>query len=75
MKTKNRNAYLYVIKKLKKARIEAGLTQDEVAKHLKVYMSYISKIEHGDRRVDIIELAQLSKLYGKPITYFIQDSE
>lgn len=73
MKTRNRNAYLYVIKRLKTARLEAGLTQDDVAKHLNVYMSYISKIEHGDRRIDIIELTELAKLYRKPIDYFVQD--
>jgi len=33
--------------------------------------SFVSYIERGQRRVDFIELLELSKLYGKPLTYFI----
>jgi len=48
--------YKKLIRKLKKARLEAGLSQVQVAKQLETNQSYISKIEIGERRVDVIEL-------------------
>jgi transcriptional regulator with XRE-family HTH domain len=62
--------YRNVIEKLKKARLDAGLKQSEVAQKLKKPQSYISKIERGERRVDITELKELAKIYKKDITYF-----
>ena len=63
--------YKKLIKKLKKARLEAGLTQIQVANKLKEPQSYISKVEAGDQRIDIIELKRFSELYKKTINYFI----
>ena len=62
--------YRNVIQKLKKARLDVGLKQSEVAQKLKKPQSYISKIERGERRVDITELKELAKIYKKDITYF-----
>lgn len=58
--------------RLKTARFEAGLTQVEVSEKLKRTQSYISKIERGERRVDIVELEELAKIYKKEVFYFIQ---
>jgi len=63
--------YKKVVDRLKKARLNASLKQEEVASKLKKPQSYISKIESGERRVDITELKQLAKIYKKNITYFI----
>ena len=63
--------YRNVIEKLKKARLGAGLKQSDVALKLKKPQSYISKIERGERRVDIAELKELAKIYKKDITYFV----
>ena len=63
--------YKNTIEKLKKARIEIGLKQEEVATKLKKPQSYISKIERGERRIDIVELQNLAKIYEKEINYFI----
>ncbi len=60
-----------IIEGLKKTRQEAGLKQTEVAKKLGKPQSYISKIERGERRVDITELKQLAKIYKKDINFFI----
>lgn len=60
-----------LVSRLRKARHEAGLTQVTVAKKLKRPQSYLSNVETGQQRIDIIELKRFAKLYGKPITYFI----
>lgn len=64
--------YAYFVEKLRNARLEAGLTQVQVAKKLKRPQSHISNVESGQQRVDIIELQRFAKLYGKDINYFIK---
>lgn len=59
------------VERLKKARMEAGLTQVEVAKKLGCTQSWISKIELGELRVEAIWLNRLAKLYGKSMSYFL----
>lgn len=56
---------------MKKARQEVGLNQEEVAVKLKKPQSYVSKIERGERRLDIVELKQFAKIYKKDIGFFI----
>lgn len=64
--------YKKVIERLKKARLEFGLNQKDVAKKIKKTQSYISKIENGERRIDITELNELAIIYKKKINYFIE---
>ena len=59
------------VKRLKKARMEAGLTQAEVAEELGCSQSWVSKIELGELRVEAIWLNKLAKLYGKSVSYFL----
>lgn len=62
----------YVVEQLKKARQEAGLDQVEVAKLLGKTQSHVSKVEAGQRRIDIVALKEFAKLYKKPLNFFIQ---
>ncbi len=62
--------YRGIIQKLKAARLTSGLTQTEVALKLKKPQSYVSKIERGERRIDVVELKQLLKIYKKGLTDF-----
>ncbi|MCC6275207.1 MAG: helix-turn-helix transcriptional regulator [Leptospiraceae bacterium] len=62
-------------KLLKRARKDSNLTQIEVCEKLEQPQSYISKIEAGDRRIDVIEFWRLSKIYKKPIEYFFNFEE
>jgi len=64
--------YQKVLKKLKEARNESGFTQVEISQKLKKPQSYISKIERGERRLDVAELSILAKIYKKSLEYFIQ---
>ena len=43
---------------------QAGLTQTEVARHFGGHASFVSKIESGERRIDVIELVDFCKIYG-----------
>lgn len=56
--------YERLLKTLRAVRQEAGLTQGEVAKHFRAHASFVSKIESGERRIDVVELAELCRLYG-----------
>ncbi|MEX2437691.1 MAG: helix-turn-helix transcriptional regulator [Candidatus Babeliales bacterium] len=64
--------YAYFVERLKKARKEAGLTQAQVAKKFKRPQSYISNVETGQQRVDVVELQKFAKLYEKGINYFFK---
>ena len=64
--------YQNVIEKLKKARFEAELKQEDVALKLKKPQSYVSKIERGERRVDVAELKELAGIYKKDINFFVE---
>lgn len=61
----------FLVGQLKRARIEAGLDQKQAAALLGKTQSYISKIEAGQRRIDIVQLKKFAKAYEKPIDYFI----
>ena len=62
----------YTVEQLKKARIDAGLDQADVAKLLGKTQPHISKIEAGQRRLDITQLKEFAKIYKKPLDYFIK---
>lgn len=63
-KSQHTRAYRRLLHALRAAREAAGLTQAEVAARLKTYASYVSKVESGERRVDVVELAHLCRVYG-----------
>jgi transcriptional regulator with XRE-family HTH domain len=63
--------YAYFVERLKKARLEAGLTQVQAAKKLSRPQSHISNIESGQQRVDVVELKRFAKIYNKDINYFL----
>ena len=74
MSSVHSSRYKVFLRQLRQARQESGLTQHEVAKTLRVYQSFVSKCESGERRVDVVELERFAKLYGKAVTYFLPGS-
>jgi transcriptional regulator with XRE-family HTH domain len=55
------------------AREEAGLTQREVSLRLGMAHSFMNKCESGERSLDVAELWAISKIYGKPVSFFAPD--
>ncbi len=72
VKSTHTKEYAYFVGRLRAARLEAGLTQVQVAKKLKRPQSHISNIESGQQRVDVVELKRFAKIYGKDIQYFVR---
>lgn len=72
MSKKYQPKYQNLVKKLRQARHDAGLTQIEAGKRLKKPQAYISKIERGERGVDAVELAEFAKIYKKNLDYFVK---
>lgn len=48
--------YAVFLEQLRKARETKNLTQIEVAEHLGQTQSFVSKVERGERRLDVVEL-------------------
>ncbi|HRQ87885.1 MAG TPA: helix-turn-helix transcriptional regulator [Bacteroidia bacterium] len=55
---------------LRQARIDAGLTQVELADKLGKPQSYVSKAELGERRLDFLETLDFCEACGKDVAEF-----
>ncbi len=73
-KSQHSRPYQKVTKALREAREAAGLTQAEVAKKLGVYATFVSKVESGERRVDVVELSQICRVYGVDLVAFLRST-
>lgn len=60
---------------LKEIRLSAGLTQTEVAERLKKPQSYVSKLESGDRSLDVIEAREFCLACGVGFERFVRRFE
>lgn len=58
-------------KLLRQLRLGAGLRQADLAELLGKPQSFVSKYEAGERRLDVLELRQVSKALGVPLTEFV----
>jgi len=63
--------YQYLLRRLREARRQAGLTQVQVAKALARPQSFVTKCELGERRVDPVDLQRFAILYRKPLSFFL----
>ena len=55
------------------ARLDAGLTQSDLAQRLGYPQSYVSKYERGERRLDIVELLDVARILEIDATTLIQE--
>ena len=73
MATLHTEDYESLVERLRKAREEAGLTQEEVAEVFGRPQSFLSKVESGERRIDPVELCHFAELYNKPVEWFLPE--
>lgn len=69
---KNLN-YSKIEERLRKLRAYLGLTQEQIADILNVDIDVITRIERGDRKINLQELIAFSKLYSIDIDELISD--
>ena len=60
---------------LRDMRDAAGLTQAELAKAIKRRQSYVSTVENGDRRLDLVQLRDYCAACGVPLLTFVKRFE
>ena len=65
LQTVFRAEYDVLLRLLKDARKESGVSQRELARRLGKTQSYVSKIENGDQRMDVLEFLDYARAIGK----------
>lgn len=67
--------YRIALQLLKEARIRSRITQVELAKQLGQTQSYISKVERGEARLDIVQLRRFLLAIGVSLRHFVEQFE
>lgn len=67
--------YEVVLDLLRTLREQSGITQMELAHLLEQSQSYVSKVERGDRRLDVIQLRTICLTLGSNLPDFIAKLE
>ncbi len=67
--------YVAIGKRIRQARVEAGMTQAVLAQKLGTTQDNISLFESGKRNIQVDTLYDLARKLGKPRCYFIDEDE
>jgi transcriptional regulator with XRE-family HTH domain len=60
---------------LREMRLEAGLTQTELAARVEKAQAYVSRYESGQRRLDVLEVREICQAIGVTLEEFIKRLE
>ena len=63
--------YRLFLDQLSAARKRARFTQQQLAEHLGVTQSFVSKCERGERRLDIVELREWCRALNISLSAFV----
>jgi len=74
-KSLNSKEHKILLEMLYQLRVTSGLRQSDLADLLKVPQSFVSKIESGERRIDLIELRAILKCFKTNIIEFVTELE
>jgi transcriptional regulator with XRE-family HTH domain len=74
-KTIHRNEYRVLLRMIKGRRLRAGLTQAECSAALGRSQSFISDVERGVRRLDVVQLRDLCGILKTDLRRFVADFE
>lgn len=72
MKAKQ-DSSIVVAQRIKQAREDLGLTQQQVAELLNRPQSYVSRCEKGIKQLDVKDLKEFALIFKKPLSYFLDD--
>lgn len=65
--------YQSTIAKLRAARLAAGLSQAELGAQLNRWQQFVSKYESGERRLDFVELIDISRALSVDYKILLED--
>jgi ribosome-binding protein aMBF1 (putative translation factor) len=74
-KSIHRAEYQVLLDLLRKQRIQAGLTQAQCSAALGRGQSFLSDVERGSRRLDLVQLRDLCHFLGTDLGEFVADFE
>ena len=74
-KTIHRQEYQVLLQLLRLRRTDAGLTQSDCSAALGKSQSFISDVERGVRRLDIVQLRDLCSVLKTDLRQFVADFE
>lgn len=60
---------------LREMRIEAGLTQVDLAARIEKDQAYVSRYESGQRRLDVLEVREICQVVGVTLEQFVKRLE
>ncbi len=69
----HRNPYKTFREMLRLARLDRGVTQEELAIHLGRPQSYVYKYERGERRLDFTEFVDVARALELDLKRFLDD--
>ena len=64
MKSTRTPRYQELLERLKSARKDRGMTQQELARQLRKPQSFVSKYENGEQRLDVVEFIEIAGVLG-----------
>jgi transcriptional regulator with XRE-family HTH domain len=66
---RKQQALLYLLREIRE---QAGFSQKELADALGLEQTIVSKVEHGIRRLDLLELDEICRIVGVPLEEFVR---
>lgn len=67
--------YAALLRLLRSKRVKSGVNQVELAEKLGINQSSYSKLERGERRIDVIQLRSIVELIGCSLIEFVTELE
>jgi len=62
-------------KTIKKFRLAAGLSQEDLAERADLHRTYIGDVERGERNVSLINMVKLSKAANVKLSQVLKEAE
>ncbi len=62
-------------RKIRMAREEKGITQEELAEKMDLSVSFLCQVECGKKKFNLKRIVEVSNILEKPINYFIEGYE